>query len=108
MVTFRPQGECIRPPNGEKATMNRPLYFRPSKRHPRNLRLTPVFVFLAMAWEDDDDYGYDPDSFFDDSGYNDFDDDDTYADDFDEMDDDEEEDDEEDVMDDVDDDDYDD
>ena len=43
-------------------------------------------VFVALGWEDEDDLGYSPDDFFDNSGYTDFDDDDGYADEFDTVD----------------------
>ena len=42
------------------------------------------YVILGLAsWDDDDDYGYDPEDFFDDAGQDEFDDEDTFSDEFD-------------------------
>ena len=85
------------PPIWNRKIMNnkRKTTMIPPQMSARNGRVQEAFrpvwiVFTALGWDDEDDLGYSPDEFFDDTGYTGFDDDDGYADEFDDVSDDDE------------------
>ncbi len=46
----------------------------------------PYLILGLLSWDDDDDFGYDPEDFFDEAGQDEFDDEDTFSDEFDDED----------------------